>query len=649
METMILKGNELSQLQNLGGGACATVYKFSDDLALKIFKEKGIELHDEETFSKLVGVENETCIFPKCRVKIDGQFQGYAMQYVNGSMLADTIKNIDLKTLIEAIQEAEKDLRLLATDKILINDLNQGGLMWSNEGKIKVIDTDFFQKNEDITEEQAYSHNLESFNSMIEMELGILSGQTNILIDFLQSNAEYNKLYMDYMLSSLKGDNMSVTELLSKALELFKNEFGIVAHSIEDMETILKEKNLGIQQKVETDIPVFEPPIDMEEPMKEEFEISHDKLKLLNNCINENLKNRKNSTDYSLLYNISIMMTNGFKIKDRYTDEITKPLSMEETKEIALQFFKELDQKAYEKVKGIVEGNSEFSFSMYMLDEKEDFSKTDNDGMPIYTKIPSVVSKNGKSGVYVPCKGTIEDIYMLVHELSHTLDFVKQDNPTRNILGEVTPYCFEAMLSQYLLENGIATRADVINREKAATISHYDDGVETFAKFKLMKIKEENGDITQEDIRQLQKNYGLTNNQLGYVLDRMENSVSNIDYKARYMIAQLIYPYYMKQYEQNPQNAIKTLKEYFEQIKSNNFIGSLQTLGIEPRVESIQKLIEIANSRFENLENTKQFSIQELGKGTLNVPTKIKDEARKQTIRDAKQIEQMEVKKHEKG
>ncbi|MBE5805177.1 MAG: hypothetical protein E7313_00385 [Clostridiales bacterium] len=405
---------------------------------------------------------------------------------------------------------------------------------------------------------------------------------------------------------------------------------------------ILKENNIVKQDEVEIDTPIFASPTDIEKPMEEEFEISADKLKALNDVINENLKNRKNSTDYSLLYEISTMMINGFKIKDRHTDEITKPLSMEETKEIALQFFLGLDQKLHEKVKGIVEGNSEFSFSMYMLDEKEDFSKTDNDGMPIHTRIPSVVSKNGKSGIYVPCKGTIEDIYMLVHELSHTLDFVKQDNPTRNMLGEVTPYCFEAMLSQYLLENGIATRVDVINREKAATISHYDDGVETFSKFELMKIKEENGDITQDDIRRLQKNYGLTNNQIEYVLGRMENSETNIDYKARYMTAQLIYPYYMKQYDQNPQNAIKTLKEYFEQIKLNNFIGSLQTLGIEPRVESIQKLIEIANSRFENLKNTKQFSIQELGKGTFNVPTKIKDEAREQTIRDEKQIKQEE-------
>ena len=644
MENISLSKDDINEFQNLGGGACATVYKFSDDLAIKIFKEKGMELHDEETFSKLVGVENDTCIFPKCRVDLDGKFQGYAMQYVNGSMLSDIIKSIDINALIEAINKAEEDLKILATNKILLNDLNQGGLMWSDERKIKIIDTDFFKQNKDISEEQAYSHNLESFNSMIEMELGILSGQTNIVIDFLQSNDEYSKLYMDYMLSSLKGNTMSVTELLSKALEIFKSEFGIDVSNINEMEKFLKENNLVKQDEGQVDIPVFEPPVDKEN--KKRFEIPDDKLKMLNEFIQENLQNRKNSTNYDLLYRISEMMTKNFKIKDRHLDSINKPSTMEETKEIAIQFFKELDQELYEKVKGVIEGNSKFAFNMYMLDENEDFSLTDNDGMPIHSKTPRVMERNGKAGIYVPCKGTLEDIYLLVHELSHTFDYVEGTNDqVRNMLGEVTPHCFEAMLSQYLLEKRIATREDITNREKGTTISHYDDGVETFAKFELMKIKEQNGDISQDDIIQMQKEYGITNKQLGYVLGRMEGSEPTIDYRARYMTAQLIYPHFMERYEHDPQNAIMTLKEYFEQIKSNNFIGSLQTLGIEPREDSIQDLIKTANTRFDNLGKIRQFSIQEIGKGTINIPTTIKDKIREQVTIDEQQIEQEELKK----
>lgn len=371
-----------------------------------------------------------------------------------------------------------------------------------------------------------------------------------------------------------------------------------------------------------------------------EFEIPDDKLQMLNGFIHENLKNRRNSTDYNLLHTISGMMTRGLNVKDRNISEITKPSTEDQTKEIALQFFKDLDQELYEKVKNIVEGNSEIDFNMYKLDKTEDFSRTKSDGMPVHTKTPCVISKDGKSAVYVPCKGTVEDVYLLVHELSHTFDLIQNDNPTRNMLGEVTPYCFEAMLSQYLVKNGIATKEEVTSREKGNIVSHYDDGVETFAKLELMGIKEQQGKIKQEDITVMQKRYGITNRQLGYVLGRLAQSEPNVDYKARYMIAQLIYPHYMEQYEQNPQNTIKTMKEYFEQIKTNNFEGSLGTLGISPSIDSVQGLIETANKRISNLEHTRMFSEEEIGKATVNVPTIQKDESKKDVQTTEKTLEE---------
>jgi len=373
---------------------------------------------------------------------------------------------------------------------------------------------------------------------------------------------------------------------------------------------------------------------------EKEFEIPDDKLQMLNGFIHENLKNRRNSTDYNLLHTISGMMTRGLNVKDRHISEITTPSTENQTKKIALQFFKDLDQELYEKVKTIVEGDSEIDFNMYKLDKTEDFSRTKDDGMPVHTKTPCVMSKDGKSAIYVSYKGTVEDIYLLVHELSHTFDLIQNDNPTRNMLGEVTPHCFEAMLSQYLVENGIATKEEVTSREKGNIVSHYDDGVETFAKLELMGIKEKQGDIKQEDITAMQKRYGITNRQLGYVLGRLAQSEPNVDYKARYMIAQLIYPHYIEQYEQNPQSAIRTMKEYFEQIKTNNFEGSLQTLGINPSIDSIKELIETANRRISSLEYTRFFSEDEIGKATVNVPTAQKDESKKKVQTAEKTLEE---------
>ena len=341
---------------------------------------------------------------------------------------------------------------------------------------------------------------------------------------------------------------------------------------------------------------------------------THSKFELpnLNKFIYENMQNRERSTDYNLLYRISKIMSNELKIKDRHINEITKPISEKQTKEVTLQFFKELDQELYEKAKKIIDGNSDIGFNMYMLDGNEDFSKTKSDGMPVHTRIPCVFSRNGKSAVYMPYKGTIEDIYLLVHELSHTFDLMPNDNPTRNMLGEVTPYCFEAMLSQYLLKNGITSKKDIVNREKGNSISQYDDGVETFAKLELMRVKEKQGNITQENITEMQKKYGISNRQLSYILRRLAQSEPNIDCKARYMIAQLIYPHYMEQYQQNPAKAIKTLKEYFEQIKLNKFEDSLKVLGINPSIDSIQVLIETTNRRIKRLENTRMFDDKEM-------------------------------------
>ena len=117
-------------------------------------------------------------------------------------------------------------------------------------------------------------------------------------------------------------------------------------------------------------------------------------------------------------------------------------------------------------------------------------------------------------------------------------------------------------------------------------------------------------------VESIKKKYGITNRQLSYVLRRLANSGSNVDYKARYMNALLIYPHYMEQYTENPQKAIRTLKEYFKQIKANNFENSLKTLGINPCIESIQKLVETTNRRIEILEN-KQSAIT---KNTWNQP-----------------------------
>ena len=266
METINISSEELNEMEQLGRGACSTVYKYGTDLVIKVLNEKGIEMHNEDDFSSLIGIENETCVFPQNRVNIDGKFQAYTMEYVEGSELQNIIKKIEIPTLLSAIKKVEGDLGKLSTEKVLFQDLNQGGIMWDErKGCIKIIDTDFFERNEEINAEQCYSANITSFNSMLEMEMGILNGQGTKLSEYLQSNAEFSKLYSKYMIYSLNGKNMSINELLNKAVEIFEDDFGIKPNNVAEMEQLVNER-LGIKDlqdntmTIQDEIPVFQPP-----------------------------------------------------------------------------------------------------------------------------------------------------------------------------------------------------------------------------------------------------------------------------------------------------------------------------------------------------------------------------------------------------
>ena len=313
----------------------------------------------------------------------------------------------------------------------------------------------------------------------------------------------YNKNGKSIFMEKTKGRDID-KEVLSKAYKMYcenrdrtdpknKNEILGKIASIEEFEGLTEEQKIGLAKCF------------LKEEEKD-LEIPNDKMQVINNCIHENLVNRRKSTDYNMLHQISEMIIKNLKIKERNTNEKYPPIAEEKTKAVVLDFFKSLDEEWYEKAKSIISGNSDIEFNMYQDAPNLDFSKTNSEGLPLYSKGPCVITRNGKNAMYIPCKGDLRDVCTLVHEISHTFDLMERDNPTRNMLGEVTPYCFESMLDQYLVENKIATKEDVANHKKHNLITSYNNAVETFTKLELMKIKEKNGEIKSEDITNLQKN-----------------------------------------------------------------------------------------------------------------------------------------------
>lgn len=177
-EIIKINSEMLNKMQVLGRGACSVVYKYGDNQVVKVLNESGMQLHNEEQFEQLLRINNDICAFPQNKVEIDGKFQGYTMEFVDGQQLQEKVGEINLDTLIGAIKKAEQDIRNLAQDKVFFQDLNQGGIMWEEKSdRIKIIDTDFFEVHEDFEVEECFNANMASFNTMLEMELGIMSGQ----------------------------------------------------------------------------------------------------------------------------------------------------------------------------------------------------------------------------------------------------------------------------------------------------------------------------------------------------------------------------------------------------------------------------------------------------------------------------------------
>ena len=241
--------NRVKNLPSLGEGACATVYRYNNE-AFKIFKGTG-EIPSYEELMQIIGINNEACVFPK-DVLVDerGQMVGYVMEYIEGTRLADNIGQINIQSLQLAISKLEQELQLLANDKVLFNDFNIGNVMWEDKTQtIKIIDTDFFQRNQQLTSEQVFHHNLGDFNTQGEFA------------DYLRNSESFNEIYNKYMQRQFRGDNVSINELISAIKSVTEKDFGKEFSTLGEMKQEVQGRMKTTQAQIQqTEIPVFQPP-----------------------------------------------------------------------------------------------------------------------------------------------------------------------------------------------------------------------------------------------------------------------------------------------------------------------------------------------------------------------------------------------------
>jgi hypothetical protein len=174
---------------------------------------------------------------------------------------------------------------------------------------------------------------------------------------------------------------------------------------------------------------------------------------LLNEVIEQNMKNRKNTTDYSLIEYVFNRAVGQISIPNRNITEMKTKLTQEQVMKIGLRFFESLDTEIYQRVKDIVEGKTPLEFRIYDIKEITDFTEMEDEEFARYEEIPKYRETDKRAVIYIPLNGTTKDLYTFVHEISHTFDMQNNYSSVQNLLQEVTPRSFESMLSAFLRAN----------------------------------------------------------------------------------------------------------------------------------------------------------------------------------------------------
>ena len=167
---------ELKEIENskkVGAGKCADLYKKNEEV-YKLIKQDAKRLYSK-TIESLIGIKNRTCVFPNdLLVDENNQLIGYTMDYVQGTKLKDIFSQIPFEQMKEIINQAELGITEISENKILFDDFHFENMMWDSEEKcIKIIDTDFFKKDEDISSIGATKSNISKFNENMETVIGL--------------------------------------------------------------------------------------------------------------------------------------------------------------------------------------------------------------------------------------------------------------------------------------------------------------------------------------------------------------------------------------------------------------------------------------------------------------------------------------------
>ena len=275
-----------------------------------------------------------------------------------------------------------------------------------------------------------------------------------------------------------------------------------------------------------------------------------------------------------------------------------------------LSFYESIDKDMYEQSKDILMEQNETPIFIYpkYVAKKE---KLPEDARVETIKKPYYIVQNGREikqyviageQIAVPIDGDIRDVYVLAHELSHTMDSNPNNLRKNSLLGEITPDCIENIMDYYLLRKGTITESQVMQRrlEKANGIRF--DCIKILARMELAKTYiEKEGLLDESSIRMLLEKYKISEKDFFSILkdllidwENIKNGSGKIEYMSRYILADLVTsPYFQKIYENNPEKAIEMLKDFQTKMKEGKSPKEcMGAFGLDMNMETLTSLID---------------------------------------------------------
>lgn len=195
-----------------GLGSFGRCYYFNDDKVLKKFKDPINFI--EANLKKMVGLQNDSYVFPEILIYKERELWGYIMERVRGMALLSNQNNLCFLALIESLDKLYCDTLEISKLGIVADDLAARNMTYDQDKKLRVYDTDFYQVKKRKSIKDVYASNLASLNQ------AILSYITDMNDAFGMPNVVYE---MFSYVFNCRFDAIINTEYMKNMLKLIYN------------------------------------------------------------------------------------------------------------------------------------------------------------------------------------------------------------------------------------------------------------------------------------------------------------------------------------------------------------------------------------------------------------------------------------------